>query len=165
MLFTAHCCPLHSPPPHPPFQAMLLYCMYWYIYVCLIFEIKVTDSNKAFWLAQLSSCAPKFNLEQILEPLELSRVRFLPWCCNRHIRFPHNFTPICLIKPPWSRIDYELLPLDSYMVCLGALDWMMLWIVSLALGSLDCGCAPLRIDGCWNKAPAVDVFASPYAVS
>ena len=106
-----------------------------------------------------------FKSSSILEPLELSRVRFLPWCCNRHIRFPHNFTTICLIKPPWTRIDCELLPLDSYMVCLGALDWMMLWIVSLALGPLDCGCAPLRIDGCWNKAPAVAVFASPYAVS
>ena len=100
----------------------------------------------------------KFSLEQIPQPFELSRVRFLPWCCNRHIRFPHIFTTICLIKFPRSRIDFELLPLDSYMVCLGALAWMMPWIVSLAAGLLDCGCALLRINGCWNKTLAVAVL-------
>ena len=100
----------------------------------------------------------KFSFEQIPEPLKLTRVKFLPWCCNRHIRFPHIVTTICHIKFPWSRIDCELLPLDSYMVCLGALACMVPWILSLTPGLLDCGYALLRIDGCWNKATAVAVL-------
>ena len=94
-------------------------------------------------------------------PLELSRVRFLPLSCNRHIRFPHIFTMICLIKFPWSRIDCERLPLDSYMVCLGALAPMMPWIVTLASGLQVCGCALSRTNGYWNEALAVAVLLHP----